>query len=156
MHLFDDASYRDPDYAAAADWIADLTSGQITELPAGANGANFCPIANALSMVFSADAWDASALYGTSAERTKYIESHGGSSELFTVDRNLIEWPATYGEEPADDGGEPDEPPIYGDTWGLPENGGEWWVPVTAVPTDVARFVARYDAGDFPSLHLED
>lgn len=166
--LFDDRDYRDRDYAAAADWVAELTHGAVTELPPGIHSANFCPMACALNDALHADAWDPERFYGDADERMRYTEGIGGSSYLVSVDAARVVWPFDYAKSVYDFAG-PDVDDLDAALdaanlkgYDFADDDPESVVPVADVPDDcfaaggmVDEFIRRFDAGEFPSLLLD-
>lgn len=171
MGLFDDRDYRDRDYAAAADWVAELTHGVVTELPAGLPSSCFCPIACALNDALGAPDWDPERFYEDRDEREEYVQAIGGSSYLFSVDGSRICWPFDHARPTESFRKADDETSTnlldtaIGEGYDLRDDGGDsddFVVPVADVPDDcfaagglVDEFIRRFDAGEFPSLLLD-
>lgn len=164
--LFDDREYRDRDYAAAADWVAELTGSAVTELPAGIPSSCFCPIACALNDALGAPDWDPERFYDADDERYEYVQGIGGSSYLFSVDGSRIYWPFNAARPIVSFREEDDDTPAdllstaNEEGYDFRDDGGDdcdFVVPVADVPAGglVDEFIRRFDAGEFPSLLLD-
>lgn len=147
--LFSDRIYRDADYAAAADFCRELIPFAPDDLLPGTTGANFCPIARTL---------DAGSLCEIPADLTgEWIEGNGGSVLLFSVGAKAIQLPAVDEwsfDLISDDLSEAEIEALLKQGYEYDESGGEMLRRTVPIPPDVMRFIDRFDAGEFPSLHL--
>lgn len=147
--LFDDRSFRDPDYAAAVDFCRELIPFAPDELLPGTHSANFCPIARTLDRGSVREIPD-------DLDRD-WIESNGGLSRLFEVGAAKVAFPAVD-EWWIDLYSEPSEAEIesyLARGYDYDESGGEFLRRAVVLPEPVQRFISRFDSGEFPSLLLE-
>lgn len=154
--LFDSREFMDEDYRAALEFCRAIAADEYgtppDELEAGVSSSNFCPIAVTLSRsVYAGDMPD--------EITTDEMERIGGSSLLFQVGHDRVSFPADFQYDWSvdltnDDRTEQEIEILLTQGYDYDESGGEFLRLGRSLPVNVQRFVSRFDAGDFPGLHL--